>query len=151
MDNYEENVPQEQGSTAEDFGEYFEAEEKKTAEINPEAKFEGEIFFSTDGKHTVHAKADNAEGRKAALDWAFRAYKQVLGNFGTKADMWSGNMNGNGKAKVDAPICKYHNKPMSWKEGVSKTTGKPYAFWSCTEKTADGIWCDYKPPKEVTR
>jgi len=43
------------------------------------------------------------------------------------------------------PICGIHNKPMVWKTGVSKTTGKPYAFWSCNEKMPDGSWCKFKP------
>ena len=43
------------------------------------------------------------------------------------------------------PICQIHNIPMTWKTGVSKTTGKPYAFWSCSGKMQDGSWCSYKP------
>lgn len=47
----------------------------------------------------------------------------------------------------NAPICGVHGTQMVWKEGVSKTTHKPYAFWSCPTKNADNSFCGYKPPK----
>ena len=45
------------------------------------------------------------------------------------------------------PICGVHNVPMVWKSGVSQKTNKPYAFWSCATRNADGSFCTYKPPK----
>ncbi len=51
------------------------------------------------------------------------------------------------QATTQAPICGIHNIPMTWKTGVSKTTGKPYAFWACAGKMPDGGWCTYKLPK----
>lgn len=45
------------------------------------------------------------------------------------------------------PICGIHNIPMNWKTGISKTTGKPYAFWSCSGKMPDGGWCTFKVAK----
>ncbi len=45
----------------------------------------------------------------------------------------------------EPPVCAIHGKPMEWKSGVSKTNGRPYGFWSCTEKLADGSYCPYKP------
>ena len=45
------------------------------------------------------------------------------------------------------PTCGIHNIPMTWKVGVSKTSGKSYAFWACSGKMPDGSWCTYKPPK----
>lgn len=45
----------------------------------------------------------------------------------------------------EAPICQQHNAPMTWREGVSKKTGKPYAFWACATKNPDGSFCNYKP------
>jgi len=47
-----------------------------------------------------------------------------------------------------APICGVHGQPMTWKTGISKSSGKPYAFWSCSIKNADGTYCKYSPPKE---
>lgn len=50
--------------------------------------------------------------------------------------------------------CSLHNVPSVWKEGVSKKTGKPYAFWGCDVKT-NGGYCtaeqigDPTPPKET--
>lgn len=46
-----------------------------------------------------------------------------------------------------APICGIHGVPMVWKTGVSKKTGKPYAFWSCSQRNADGSFCTFKPTK----
>lgn len=39
-------------------------------------------------------------------------------------------------------ICSYHNTEADWKEGISKKTGKGYAFWSCTQKMQDGSYCN---------
>ena len=47
------------------------------------------------------------------------------------------------------PKCGIHGTEMNWRTGVSKKTGKPYAFWSCPSKNADGSWCNFTPPKEV--
>lgn len=44
-----------------------------------------------------------------------------------------------------APICGVHRVAMTWKTGVSKKTNKPYAFWSCSTKNADGSFCTFKP------
>lgn len=43
----------------------------------------------------------------------------------------------------ETPMCGTHNVPMTWKTGVSKKTGRPYAFWSCGEMN-NGMYCDYK-------
>ena len=43
------------------------------------------------------------------------------------------------------PICVVHNKPMIWREGNNKQTGKHYAFWACGERNSDGSFCKYKP------
>jgi hypothetical protein len=48
----------------------------------------------------------------------------------------------------EAPICAIHSKPMVWKSGVSKTTGRQYGFWACSEKLADGSFCPFKPQKK---
>ena len=33
---------------------------------------------------------------------------------------------------------------MKYRSGISTKTGKPYAFWSCTQKNPDGSWCGGK-------
>ena len=43
-------------------------------------------------------------------------------------------------------ICELHNAEMIWKTGVSKNTGKSYAFWSCPKRNPDGSFCKFKPP-----
>jgi hypothetical protein len=47
-----------------------------------------------------------------------------------------------------APMCQIHKAPMTFKSGVSAKTGKPYAFWGCTNKLADGTWCTEKQWKK---
>ena len=38
------------------------------------------------------------------------------------------------------PTCSIHGNSTKWLEGVSKKTGKKYAFWSCQEKI-NGQYC----------
>jgi hypothetical protein len=45
-------------------------------------------------------------------------------------------------AAAPAPVCPVHGCAMVWREGVSKKSHKPYAFWSCPSKNADGSFCD---------
>jgi hypothetical protein len=44
-----------------------------------------------------------------------------------------------------APNCSVCGQVMTWKTGVSKTTGKPYAFWGCNTKDANYQFCKGKP------
>jgi ribosomal protein L44E len=46
--------------------------------------FEGEVFWSTDGKHTVHVKASTKDGRRSALAWGNEVYKRIKDTYGTK-------------------------------------------------------------------
>jgi len=54
-------------------------------------------------------------------------------------------LNSQAAANKPAPMCSIHGTPMVWKSGQSKKTGKPYAFWSCETKLADGSFCNGKP------
>jgi hypothetical protein len=45
------------------------------------------------------------------------------------------------------PICGVHGTVMQWKTGVSKKSGKSYAFWSCPTKNADNSYCKFQPEK----
>lgn len=49
--------------------------------------FEGEVFLSTDGKHTVHVKASTKDGRKNALQWAKLVYEGIKSLYGTKQQL----------------------------------------------------------------
>jgi len=49
-----------------------------------------------------------------------------------------------GTPEGEAPICTVHGTTKVWKTGVSKTTNKPYAFWSCPTLNADGSYCRSK-------
>ena len=48
---------------------------------------------------------------------------------------------------AEVPNCSIHGTPMQWKSGVAKATGKPYAFFACSQKLATGAWCNGKPLK----
>lgn len=41
-----------------------------------------------------------------------------------------------------------HGELWVWKEGVARATGKPYAFWAASHKTADGSYCKDKPSQK---
>lgn len=51
-------------------------------------------------------------------------------------------------ATESGPVCGIHGKPMVHRVGISKSTNKPYDFWACTEKFANGDYCNYKPEKK---
>ena len=125
--------------------------EKSVAEVTGD--FEAEVFLSTDGKHTVHFKAQTSNGRVQGYVWARETYKNLVEAFGTKAQMWEKTMSKETSktpvtASPVAPQCGIHGTPMVWKTGNSKTTGKPYAFWSCPTRNADNSYCSYKPEKK---
>ena len=40
---------------------------------------------------------------------------------------------------ADAPICPYHNKPMTRRSRDGRS------WWSCSEKLSNGEWCQYRP------
>ena len=46
--------------------------------------FEGEVWLSTDGKHTVRIKANTPENRQSALVWAKEIYEAIVDSYGTK-------------------------------------------------------------------
>ena len=50
--------------------------------------------------------------------------------------------------ETPVPLCAIHHKPMTWREGDSKQSGKHYAFWACGERNSDGSFCKYKPDKK---
>jgi len=96
--------------------------------ISPE--FKGEIYFSTDGKHTVHIEAQTPEGRRAGGLWALETYRWIAKELGTKAQMWDKAMNG--KKEEKAPE-KTGEKGCSHEEGFEilvsnseKNKGKQY-------------------------
>lgn len=41
-----------------------------------------------------------------------------------------------------------HGELWTWKEGVAKATGKPYAFWAASHKLPDGSYCKDKPSQK---
>jgi len=113
-------------------------EEKNMKEVMDEVfgEFEGEIYFSTDGKHTVHAKASTAEGRKSGLEWAFKAYERIVERLGTKAEMWESVVNKTDKTQYKCDQC---GQPAALKSGTSKT-GKPWKGLFCSANKDHVKW-----------
>ena len=122
-----------------------------------------ELYLSTDGKHTVHATAQTQEEMAVLAPKAKALYRQVLDEFGTKADMWQSALHGNGHANGQAkssdqaqvvkridtvaqadaiPRCPMHQRPMAFRQG------RMGPFWSCPTRKPDGRWCQVT--KEVT-
>ena len=87
-----------------------------------------EIYLSTDGKHTVHVRAEDNKVTEAYLQ-AKKIYDQVLKDYG------KGTIQKvlEEKTASSVPTCPVHGILMKLHPaGVSKKTGKPYgAFWAC--------------------
>ena len=109
-----------------------------------------ELYLSSDGKHTVHAAADTPEQLHRLVPSASQLYEQVLGSYGTKAQMWqeATNARSNGGAKTtppngapagakedNVPRCPVHGRPMVYRRG------RYGAFWSCPTRMPNGVWC----------
>lgn len=47
-------------------------------------------------------------------------------------------------AKAEKGLCPVHKVPYLHRKGTSKA-GKPYDFWGCSKKNADGTYCQEKP------
>lgn len=67
-----------------------EARDNAQDDTPSKGEFECEVYWSTDGKHTVKITAVNEEGRKAGLTWGNNVYKRLVENYGTKQQL---NMN----------------------------------------------------------
>ena len=91
----------------------------------------------------------NATG-EVELDKIMKAIDNMVGK-GFKPS-WNETTNSGIRVLSEAPTtpvptCGVHGTPMVWKTGIGKSSGKPYAFWSCSTKNADGSYCKYTPPK----
>jgi hypothetical protein len=94
------------------------------------------------GTGMFHVRCDDWEQFQAAV-------KNMETMIPTKKDFPEDTVGSPVAQKVDVsmkhqPTCPIHGATTVWKTGVSKKTGKDYAFWGCTEKMADGSWCTAK-------
>lgn len=64
---------------------------------------------------------------------------------------WNAETNGKNEPKEPTPHCPIHNVDMTFRQGVSKSTGKSYASWACPNKNPDGSFCSYKPDMNVQK
>ena len=108
-----------------------------------------DVYFSSDGKHTVHVAANSAQELNELVPAAKTLYEGIIKSYGTKAQMWEAMMKANASlppirgsgtgvpepAVVDAPLCPVHKEPMHMREG------KFGGFWSCSHKQPNGKWC----------
>lgn len=86
--------------------------------------------------------ADNADDLEKNIREALPIFKK----FKTAVDTYrEKQQNDATPPPQETPTCGVHGTQMKWLTGTSKKTGKPYAFWSCPTKNADGSFCDYKP------
>ena len=101
-----------------------------------ESDYEFELFLSTDGKNTVHVKANRKNANKA-LKAATETYDYIKARYGTKQAL-SVKEYGNGKAQeVSQQSCKHTN--VAFKE--SKTEKNPGRwFKSCKDCKAFLGW-----------
>lgn len=113
-----------------------------------------EIFLSSDGKHTVHASADTAEHLKDLVPVVKALYREVIREFGTKAQPVTPEMSNGHRSegqRIDTlaqaeaavtPHCPLHHTPMNYRQG------RMGPFWSCSRRKPDGRWCQVT--QEVT-
>lgn len=95
--------------------------------------------MSPDRSEQVVVRSDDVD------EW-FRLIENAKGVLPTEAfpnDVGKPQATPVAQAQTPNPVCGVHHVPMSWKTGVSKKTGRPYAFWSCGEMN-NGMYCDYK-------
>jgi ssDNA-binding Zn-finger/Zn-ribbon topoisomerase 1 len=114
----------------------FDQDMKEVADelLKPD-EYEIELYLSTDGKHTVHYKAQTPEGRKKGLNVAMILFDAIKKKYGTKADMWGEAMK-NGKKEEPKEVktqgCPKCGGTRTFREGVSAKTGKRWAGWFCS-------------------
>ena len=89
-------------------------------------QMEIEIYLSSDGKHTVHVKAEEGQATEAYTQ-AKKIYDQVLRDYG------KGTVQKVLENKSTVPTCPEHGIVMKLHPaGVSKKTGNAYtSFWAC--------------------
>lgn len=91
-------------------------------------------------------KADDA----VELDQLLAAALPIFRKFKTAVDTYREKQQNDaatlpGQTTQNPPTCGIHKTQMKWLTGVSKKTGRPYAFWSCPTKNPDGSYCEFKP------
>lgn len=90
--------------------------------------FEGTVFMSTDGKHTVSIKADTPAGRRDGMKWAKKVYERLLMIYGSKQE-YSAKEYKKAEGNEGLGRCEKCNSSMK----MSKQ-GKPYCGKLCWMK-----------------
>ena len=109
----------------------------KVTSITDNGGFEGEIWLSTDGKQTVHVKADTTEGRTNGFVWAKKVYDEIKLEYGTKQEL-NKKTYAQPEKEVDTKspgYCPIHKEMMTEREGK---------FGKFFSHNVDGKWCHGK-------
>ena len=118
-------------------------------ELLPEAPISVTIKGYYKGFSVLFTKRHNQD-EEIELDNITKSIDSLIG----KGFMPSWNTETNGKTLnpvSTTPVCAIHGVPMVWKSGISKKTGKPYAFWGCDVRNPDGSYCVFNPSLPVTK
>lgn len=124
------------------------AEESKP--VLPEAPLSIHIDAYYQGFHIGFTKRSDEESVSNQVDGVTKLIQSLISK-GFEPSWNKETTNGHLKKaepqapSQQAPTCGIHGTQMVWKQGVSKTTNKPYAFWTCPTKNADGSYCNFKP------
>jgi len=97
----------------------------------PEPPYEFELWLSTDGKHSVHVKADSAEGKRKALIVATETYDYIISRYGTKQAQAVKEYSKNGDNKEVNPETCPHTTTKFTQSHTDKNPGR--WFKSCVE------------------
>lgn len=107
-----------------------------------------------DGRYTISfingnpglvIRGDTKREIKQAMDEILPLFKTFKNAIDTKRERQEQDATPPPGGQTNQPTCGIHGTKMEWKTGVSKKTNKPYAFWGCPTKNADGSFCQYKP------
>jgi len=102
------------------------------------------FILSHDGKRSVSVKSDDPLALQEALPLA-KQLQTALSEVGVSASPTSPISQPTASPpdvhQVQAPFCGVHSTPMT------QVQGKRGPFWSCHQRTLDGSWCSYRPPR----
>lgn len=90
--------------------------------------FEGTVFMSTDGKHTVSIKSDTPAGRRDGMKWMKQVYERLMTIYGSKQE-YSAKEYKKAEGNEGLGRCEKCNASMKM-----STRGKPYCGKLCWKK-----------------
>jgi len=111
-----------------------------------------ELFLSSDGKHTVHIAAETPEKFQTLVPHAKAYYEAIVKNYGNKAQMWQGAINGRSSGQTETKQGRRIDTPEQAAEAVAPSVPCTTGRWSTSKaslapsgramsvsRTADGV------------